>query len=358
MTEHTKEKLTYIPLALIVTAIGIFLLTNPKIATDGISSGLTLCAQIVIPSLFPFLFLSSFITKSGLCNKLSFIFEKPTRFLFKLPGCCAGVILMSLIGGFPVGAKMTYELYKNKDISISQAQRMMLFCINPGPAFVISAVGYSMLGNSKIGVILFAALCLSSIIIGIVTGIFSKEDNNDGDTINKKNDNEKISMSLAFTNSAGDATNAMLNICVWVILFSCLSGLLTVIPMSKLTNATILCFLEVTSGCCYAAKDLGVASVAFVLGWSGLCVHCQIMQYIKGVNCKIFNFFVARIACATLCSFLCTKLLDVFPCEAQTFASNSLAFSTSFSVSIPAVIALLFMSAILILDLDTKKEIC
>lgn len=358
MQELTKNRIKYFPIAVCVTVIGFFLLMYPKNATNGISSGLTLCAQIVIPSLFPFLFLSSFIIKSDLCNKFSFLFDPLTRRLFKLPGCAAGAILMSLIGGFPVGAKMSYELYQNKDITINQAKRMMLFCVNPGPAFVINAVGYTMLGSSKIGVILFVSLCLSSILVGIVTAIMDKSD----DILTKKSkyyqSKDDTPISYAFTVAAADASSAMMAICVWVILFSCLSALIALIPMSKNLISSIFCFLEVTSGCYYASKSLSIQSVAFVLGWAGLCVHCQILQYVKGVKCNLFSFFVARIACATLCSVICNKLLDWFPCEVQTFSSNSLAFSTAFSVSIPAVIAMFFMSAILILDLDSKRELC
>lgn len=357
MTELTKNRIKSIPIAVIVCVIGFFLLLYPSHGSRGISSGLTLCAEIVIPSLFPFLFLSSFIVKVDLCNKFSFIFEPFTKTLFKLPGCTAGAILMSLIGGFPVGAKMTYELYKNKNITKNQAKRMMLFCINPGPAFVINAVGYTMLGSSKIGVILFASICLSSILVGIVVSISDSK----AKVIEKNNNlqkKENTPLSVAFTTSATDAASAMVSISVWVILFSCIGTLITIFPLEKNFIGSIFCFLEVTSGCNYAAKGLSVPSVGFILGWAGLCVHCQVLQYVKGVKCNVLSFFTARLACATLSSFICSKLLSIFPCEVKVFSSNQLAFSTAFSVSIPAVVAMLFMSAILILDLDTKRELC
>ena len=264
---------------------------------------------------------------------------------------------MSLIGGYPVGAKMTYEMVENHQITMSQGRRMMLFCINAGPAFVINAVGFAMLGSSKAGVILFASLCLSSILVGLFTS-YSENDEDDDTTLYAPFLSSEKQLSRVFTDSASDGAQAIFSVCVWVILFSCIGSIISLLPISDNAITYIKCLLEVTSGCKSASGAFGIPAIAFVLGWSGLCVHCQIMQYLHGVRVKLFKFFVIRLITGTVASAVCEILLRFFPCEVQTFASNSLAFNAIFSVSAPAAAALLFMSALLILDLDTKREMC
>ena len=56
---------------------------------------------------------------------------------------------MSLIGGFPIGAKMTAELYCDGRLTENQAQRLNMFCMNAGPAFTVTAVGVSMLSSRR-----------------------------------------------------------------------------------------------------------------------------------------------------------------------------------------------------------------
>ncbi len=356
LSDKLKSNLINITAFIISVVIAFCLLCYPSVVSKGITDGLFLCSGVVIPSLFPFMVLSSFLVKSGFCNKIGHFLEPLTKTLFKLPGCTAGVIFMSLIGGFPVGAKMTYEMFENKQITKFQAKRMMLFCINAGPAFVINAVGYAMFGSSKIGVIIFASLCISSILIGIVTAF--TENNEECEIICSPTIKNDAKISRAITDSASDGAQAIFSVCVWVILFSCLGAIISLPPISESIATFIKCILEVTSGCKVASESVSIPTIAFVLGWSGLCVHCQIMRYLQGVEINLSKFFLSRLVCATVSSVICEQLLKIFPCEVQTFSSNALAFDVIFSVSGPAAAALLFMSAMLILDLDTKREMC
>ena len=147
-------------------AFGGGILIAPQAASQGVRDGLTLCGQVVIPSLFPFLALSSFLVQSGLAQRAGHLLEPITKLLFRLPGAAGSAILMSLIGGYPVGARMTVQLLDAALITQKQAQRMLFFCVNSGPAFLISAVGSAMLRSRQAGLILCAALTASALLIG------------------------------------------------------------------------------------------------------------------------------------------------------------------------------------------------
>ena len=79
------------------------LLIWPQAVAGGVSRGLSICGTVIIPSLFPFLVLAGFLVRSGVSAALGRRLERPTRFWFGLPGCCAAGILVAFVGGYPAG---------------------------------------------------------------------------------------------------------------------------------------------------------------------------------------------------------------------------------------------------------------
>ena len=63
-------------------------------------------------------------------------------------------------------------MYETKQISLNQARRMSLFCVGAGPAFLITAVGTVLLGNTKLGIILLVSQLISGLILGIISRFF------------------------------------------------------------------------------------------------------------------------------------------------------------------------------------------
>ena len=153
----------------------IVLISLPKACAEGISSGLESSAKILVPSLFPFMVLSSFIIRSGAYECTGKIFS-PLAKIFGLPKSAVSGVILSFIGGFPVGARCVKLLYESGEISEKQAERMMKFCVCSGASFLITAIGTIMLNNVMAGIILYASQIVSGIILGIVSGIFSKRE--------------------------------------------------------------------------------------------------------------------------------------------------------------------------------------
>ena len=86
----------------------------PQASASGVITGLKFCSEILIPSLFPFMVLSSLIIKTGLSEKTGEFFSPIIKNLFHLPSCTAATIILSLIGGYPTGAIGVNELYRKK----------------------------------------------------------------------------------------------------------------------------------------------------------------------------------------------------------------------------------------------------
>lgn len=76
--------------------------------------------------------------------------------------------MVSFLCGYPLGAKYAADLYENDIISFSTFERLVNIASNPGPLFIIGAVGTSMLKNKYLGYILLISCYLSCIAMGII----------------------------------------------------------------------------------------------------------------------------------------------------------------------------------------------
>lgn len=336
--------------AVIISIFCIFKM--PDAVTQGVTEGLKICFNVILPSLFPFMVLSSYIVKSEALSFLYKIFYPITKFILRQPLCTAPVVIMGLVGGFPVGTKMTFLLLEKGQITKNQAQRLCMFCINGGPAFVITAVGVSMLGNSKAGVIIFASLCISSLILGFATSFFDDKNHTE---INIENSAQ--SPLAALSASVTDGVQSILGICAWVVLFSGLTECLKSIGISNAAYSGLVSVLEVTKGCTLIAGEMGIPVLAAALGFGGFCVHCQVFSYIKATGLKYSHFFVGRVLCSALSAVICHLLLLVFPVDITTAVMNKDITASAFSVSLPAFIALTIMCIVMIFDIDRRQKI-
>jgi hypothetical protein len=92
------------------------LLFFPDLATAGAMEALRVCGSAVIPALFPFFLLS---------RLLASYLPVPKRGPSYLPA-----LLMSFLGGYPVGISTVVSLYEGGQISKSEAQKALRICNN------------------------------------------------------------------------------------------------------------------------------------------------------------------------------------------------------------------------------------
>ena len=134
----------------------------------GIRSGVSVCGDVVIPSLFPFFLLAEFIALSGATDTLSKPLSPFTKFIFGLPKAAAAPIFLSFISGYPVGASLAKRLYDSGKISHRDAEKMLTFTVNSSPAMLIFAVGIGMLGSKEYGYLLLFVHILASVLNGVL----------------------------------------------------------------------------------------------------------------------------------------------------------------------------------------------
>ena len=122
----------------LLTVVAVFLLAGlaaaPSQCLAGAREGLNLCANIIIPSLFPFFVCSKLLIITGAAEKIGKWCQIIMRPLFNVPGCASVALVLGLLSGYPVGARCGVDLYE-KLCTKSEAQRIVCFCNNCGPLF-------------------------------------------------------------------------------------------------------------------------------------------------------------------------------------------------------------------------------
>lgn len=344
--KYTAVIYAYIPISFTVFFIGFLLLRFPEVSAQGISDGIDLSLGTLIPTLFPFMIVSTLITKENLFDRIPKFIKKLTKTIFALDGKCLGAIIISMVGGLPLGCKMASDLYDNGEISQSQARKMTLFCFCTGPAFTISSVGLYMLGSKEAGVLIYTSLILSAITVGILSRFFEDDDSLYHQT---KTDDQKETFSTNLVRSVSSGSSAMLNICAWVIIFSCIIRLIEILPLNESASFFLSCILEVTNGAYIASGNMPLPIIAGIIGFGGFCGHCQVMPYLVKLRLKYKYFFVSRIIGGALSVIYCKLLTDIFPVSYEVFSIGTLPTQRASGLSAAVSIAMLFTAGLFLL---------
>lgn len=336
----------------VATAAGL-LIAFPQQAVCGAGEGLKICAGVVVPSLFPFLAVSAFAAASPSCKTALRFLSPVMRHVFRLPPAAAPAVAFGLIGGYPVGCTAAYQLYCQGEINSEQAQRLTGFCVNAGPAFVITAVGSVMLGSIKAGIILFVSCIMSSVLMGAVLGFTAEKP-----TETASESKPSVSEIQALVEGTEKAAYSIIKICAWTVLFSCISAVVQAHVTDEKLFTVLKCVTEVTSGCAAVTKSGNLCAVAATLGWGGLCVCCQVIESVKKCGASLNVFFSLRAVHSALSAVICGVLVHFFPIEQSVFANVATVTANSFSYSAHATAALMCLCAVFVIDLDRNRKMC
>lgn len=153
---------------LLLVFILIELIISPEIYMASILNGVLLWSKAVLPALFPFFFLTKMLTELGSVQYIAIYFEKLTQKLFKVKGIASYAFIMSIFSGYPVGAKITSELYENGYISLKDMHKLCTFCSTSGPLFIIGTVGVGMLQSKTAGIIILVCHIVGAILNGVL----------------------------------------------------------------------------------------------------------------------------------------------------------------------------------------------
>ncbi len=336
----------------------------PEECAKGAQRGVECCLQVLIPSLFPFMILGIFTVQTGAAAAAGRLLEKPFRFLFRLPGCAAPVLLMSMIGGYPVGPRSTLSLLEAGQITREEAGRMLCFCVNAGPAFVLSIVGAGYLKSPQAGLLLLAGQLLSCCLLGTLCRSKGKKSSSSAEKRTRKgragaSPAGTLPVGEALIRSTEAAVRSMASTCAFVILFGMISYFAVRFLPDGLLPGALTAFLEVTQGCSeLSALNVPLWGYALALGWGGLSVQYQILSLFREPVLSAGTFRLFRLLhglLAALCTWGFSLLFQAAPAAEEAFSNFSGVVRPAAAVSPAAGAALLILCAVFLLSLTQER---
>ena len=161
-----KIKKLLLPFILTLFTICLILFSTSNLSAA--KKGLTLWANSIVPSLFPFFVATELLSHTPFTYYLGKLLNRFMKPVFNIRGEGSFAFIMGIISGYPMGAKIAADFRTNNICSKEECERLLSFTNNSGPLFIVGTVGISMFANSTIGFILLITHLLASITVGIV----------------------------------------------------------------------------------------------------------------------------------------------------------------------------------------------
>ena len=126
------------------------MLSFPSEVFEGAKSGLLLWFLTVLPTLFPFLLISRLLLDSCACSLLNKLLAPVISRLFGISAQGSFAFIVGFLCGYPMGAKITADLFHARQISKAEASYLLSFCNNTSPAFLIHYIVLGYFQNPRL----------------------------------------------------------------------------------------------------------------------------------------------------------------------------------------------------------------
>lgn len=241
-------------------ATGTALILDSRCAAQSARDALALCAQVLVPSLFPLLVLGAMLVPCLASIRIPILAR-----VLGIPSGAEGIWLLGALGGFPVGAASIAQSVRSGALSKNDGERMLGMCSLCGSAFLFGVLP-QFLPTAEVAAIfviqLETSLLLGAFWPGSANGSLSP-----------------VSKSVTLPQAVQRGIHAILNLCAWVTLAGVVAGFLRrwLFPLLPEPIGTIFTGLLELTGGIYALPEKGrfLLTTLFVC-FGGVSVLLQI----------------------------------------------------------------------------------
>ncbi|MBM6829346.1 hypothetical protein H9X85_06795 [Anaerotignum lactatifermentans] len=305
------------------TAVACFflfsLLRFPAELLAASAHSLSLWLTAVFPSLFPFLAVTGILWRLGAAEALGRLLQPVMRPLFRLSGICAFPLFLGLVSGYPMGAKLTAQLYENHQLSLSEAKKLLAFCNHPGPLFLVGTVGAEFFHSTVWGYAFLFSVVAGAFAAGL---LFRPLPAQALPPSAGKRTQKKEGISFLLSVSVRDALTTTAQIGGYMVFFgafcaaleqngffSLLGRLFSFLPVSReMISALGTGLLEMTNGAaalsqCTDSPKLLLTGALFLTAFGGASILGQTMDLlapvpISSLRCLFYQALNGVLACA------------------------------------------------------------
>lgn len=339
--------------ALLAAALACMMLAFPTESFQASLKGLSIWWDVLFPALFPFFVISEILLGVGMVHFFGTLLDPLMRPLFRVPGIGGFVMAMGFASGYPIGARLTSQLWEQRLVNREEGERLVAFTTSSDPIFLIGAVSVGFFHNPALAAVLATAHYGSAILIGLLmrfhgkpssgnkreqsalSAVFASHENSQAGILRRAFEamhharlRDGRSLGVMLQQALHSGLKLMFVVGGLVVFFSVVMEVMTSshvmtffyagidsvlqlfgMPLS-LSQAVANGFFEVTLG----AKSAGSAEsiplmfqtaiAAWVLSWAGLSVHAQIVSILHHTDLRYIPFIVARFIHGLLAAML------------------------------------------------------
>lgn len=287
---------------LVLCGVLLWLLADAARLRTEAAQALVLCGGTVVPSLFPFMAVTGLLTRLGFGQWAS-PWLAGLMTLFRLPGAAGAPLLLGLVGGYPIGARAAAELYAVGDLTKDETERLLTFCNNSNPVFLISVLGNGVFHSARAGLWLWLIHLLSA----LLTGLLFRGHGRGRRSVPPRCTVQAVSFSKSFVDAVREAAAGMLSVCAFVTLFYVLLAPLRqlsapwAVPLAGMTELFSLTPL-------LRCDRLSFLLAAGCAGWGGLSVLCQTAAVLDGTDLSLRPCLLGKLTQGLLSAALAVPL--------------------------------------------------
>ena len=300
-----------------IPALLLYMLLFPKKVLADSLAGLDLWFHTVLPSLLPFMILSNVLIGANVVSQLMRPFSGFFRHVLGLSPEGGYAWLLGLFCGFPMGARLTGDMYRQHRISREEAGYLLTFANQSSPMFLSTYVVLHGLGDSTLTlpvfVIFYASAFLTSLVFRIRSRRFGLPPSRP-----KKEVPEQTSYGNLLDTSIMNGFEIITRLGGYIILFSILAGIVLQLPAPLRTAAPFLSGLtEITTGIhtiSGTTLPLQVKFTAIVCctAFGGFSTVAQTSCMLNGTGLSIFTYLKGKLVNAAVAGLLCLFVFVVF----------------------------------------------
>ncbi len=333
-----------------------FILWQAEAVMKYTRDALFMCYEFIIPTLFPFFVVSGLLIYSGFAGVVAKYAQGIMRPVFNVAPTGAAAFVLGIISGFPTGAICAKDLYKSGNLSKSEAERLLSFCNNSGPLFIIGSIGIAVFGKPIYGVMLYLIHIISSLIVGVIFSRHNKDKHISPPTrINQK----EMTVSEVISLSLNEGAKSIITVCFSVVFFSAISrALFDLLPSSRNLSAILYGICEFSTGAlgiCNLELDTAYKLIlaSFVVGFSGLCVHIQVMAVTADSGLSLKPYILGKVLHSIIAAVITTAIVYIMPVFNKFSAPET--FGISHTLWVSAMLLAVAVGVVVTLRLLIRK---
>lgn len=267
-------------------------------------TGLDLWFQKMVPTLLPFMIISSLMISLQLSTSFMRLFSPLLTPIFRVKKDVLYGIFIGFLCGFPMGAKTSSQLYQMGKISKKEANYLLSFTNNIGPIYFLSFVLVNLEITEKMPY-LFGMYGIPLLYGILLRYTYYKNLIPDGSKthviVSCCNDNKVISLLDSIDSAITGSLTQITILGGYMIFFNILNLIPYLLGLSNsLLGGIINIFLEITSGISILFGSVGnISTLHFViftgLAFGGLSCMAQTYSIIKGGDLSFKSYMTHKL---------------------------------------------------------------